>query len=187
MKHRILSLLLLCFFINISNAQSYMRGIGANISILTAKINTPSEKYDFAMAVTHFSYTPRFTISESENSSVSICFPLGIGVGILSSAGGASGIAWGADAPVAIDYNMGNMSTPDNEKGFGWYFGAGFGYMYTGYSDYGDVSNIHTYGPIGRLGIRFGSNYHTTVGLFYKQGIEKDKYKTFGFNVLLER
>ncbi len=179
--------MVLCFLFNTANAQSYMRGIGSNISILTAKVNTPSEQYDFAMVVTHFSFTPRFTISEGENNSVSICFPLGVGVGILSSANGASGIAWGADAPVAIDYNIGNMSTPDNEKGFGWYFGAGFGYMYSGYSSDGEVTNINTYGPIGRLGIRFGSNYHTTVGLFYKQGLEKDKYKTFGFNVLLER
>jgi hypothetical protein len=153
---------------------------------LTAKIKRPYEQYDFAMVVTHFSYTPRFTFSEGENSSLSIGFPLGIGIGILSSAGSASGIAWGADVPAALDYNMGNMSTPENNKGFGWYIGAGFGYMYSGFSDGGDVTNINTYGPLGRLGIRFGSDFHTTVGVFVKVGLESDKYKTFGFNVLLE-
>jgi hypothetical protein len=177
---------LICFLNKKSNAQNYMYGIGGNISVLTAKIDRPYEKYNFAMVVTHFSYTPRFIISEGQNSSISIGFPLGVGIGILSSAGHASGIAWGADAPAVIDYNIGNMSTPDNDKGFGWYFGAGFGYMYTGYSDGGDVTTINTYGPVGRLGIRFGSNWHTTVGMFYKLGLESDKYKTFGFNVLME-
>lgn len=187
MKNKIYTTLFLLFIINTVNAQSYIRGIGANISVLTAKINTQYEKYNFAMVATQFSFTPRFNISERDNTSVSICFPLGIGLGFLNSGGDVSGIAWGADVPVAIDYNIGKMSTPDNESSFGWYFGGGFGYMYTGYSDVGDVTNIHTFGPIGRLGIRFGSNNHTMVGFFYKHGLEKGKYKTFGFNVLMER
>jgi hypothetical protein len=184
-KIAIALLCLVCFLDKKSNAQNYMYGIGANISVLTAKINTPYEQYDFAMVMPHFSYTPRFIVSEGKNSSITIGFPLGVGIGILNS-GGVSGIAWGVDVPVAFDYNIGNMSTPEINEGFGWYFGAGFGYLYTGYSDGGDVTNIHTYGPLGRLGIRFGSNFHTTVGVFYKTGLESGKYKTFGFNVLME-
>jgi hypothetical protein len=139
------------------------------------------------MAVTHFSYTPRFILSGGDNSSLTVGFPMGAGIGFLTSAGNATGIAWGADAPVAFDYNMGNMSTPENEKKFGWYIGGGFGYMYTGYRVDGETESINTYGPIGRLGIRFGSNWRTTVGLFYKHGLDADKFKTFGFNILMEK
>ncbi|MBM3415882.1 MAG: hypothetical protein FJY20_05435 [Bacteroidetes bacterium] len=115
-------LLIILFLFNIgdeSNAQKYMYGLGSNISLLTADINTPSEQYDFVMAVTHFSYTPRFILTNGDNSSLTVGFPMGAGVGFLTSAGNATGIAWGADAPVAFDYNMGNMSTPENEKKFG--------------------------------------------------------------------
>lgn len=172
-------------------AQSFMQGLGANISILSAKINNQYESYTFTMVVTHFSYFPRVNLTESENSSVSIGVPLGVGIGILNNAGAgtAGGVAWGFDLPVALDYNMGCKSTPENEDNFGGYFGAGFGYMYTGWTDAGETSHANTYGPMVRGGIRFGSGqgrWHTTVGLFYKLGLESQKYKTFGFNVLMD-
>lgn len=59
--------------------------------------------------------------------------------------------------------------------------------MYTGYRVDGETESINTYGPIGRLGIRFRSNWRTTVGLFYKHGLDADKFKTLGFNILVER
>jgi hypothetical protein len=171
------------------NAQTFMKGVGANISILYAEIDDAGEKYTFVMTVTHFSYFPRFTFKENENSSFSVGSPLGAGIGILNSGGNASGIAWGIDLPLAIDYNMGCQSTPDNENRFGGYFGGGFGYMYTGWSDGGITSKAITYGPLARTGIRFSSKngrWTTTVGIFGKFGLEKEKYKTFGFNVLSE-
>ncbi len=170
-------------------AQNFMHSIGANISVLTAKINTPYEQYTFTMMVTHFSYFPRYNITESENSSFSIGIPLGAGIGILSSAGTASGVAWGFDVPVALDYNIGCRSTAENKNNFGGYFGGGFGYMYTGWSDGGETSHATTYGPIIRTGISFSpgqDRWHTTVGIFYKPGLESQKYKTFGFNVLMD-
>jgi hypothetical protein len=161
----------------------------AYTSILFAKINTPYENYTFIMAFTHFSYYPRFTLTESDNSSISIESPLGAGGCLLNSGSNANGIAWGIDLPLAIDYNMGCQSTPGNENRFGGYFGGGFGYMYTGWSDGGITSKAITYGPLARTGIRFSSKngrWTTTVGIFGKFGLEKEKYKTFGFNVLSE-
>lgn len=170
-------------------AQSFMHGIGANISVLTAKINTPSDQYTFTMAVTHFSYFPRFTLTESENSSVSIGSPLGAGVGFLSSGGETGGIAWGFELPLAVDYNIGCKSTPDNENTFGGYFGAGFSYLYTGWTDGNETSKANTYGPLARTGVRFASSqsdWSVTIGLFFKYGLEKEKYKTFGFNIIAD-
>src|SRR5687768_15271250 len=104
-------------------AQSLMHGIGANIYILTPKLDPASELYNFTLTATHFSYFPRYTLHESQNSSVSVGSPLGIGIGLLSRSGGPSGIAWGLDLPVAVDYNLGCKSSPFNEKTFGGYFG----------------------------------------------------------------
>jgi hypothetical protein len=187
------SILFLCvsvFTLNIVSAQSFMKGIGANISVLTAKINTPSERYNFAMSIAHFSYFPRWTFSEAENSSVSIGSPLGAGIGLLNGGGGgAEGIAWGADVPIALDYNTGCNATPDNEKTFGVYFGTGIGFMYTGWTDGGRAEKAISYGPLARAGIRFRSSrsdWAATIGLFFKYGLEKEKYKTFGVNILTD-
>jgi hypothetical protein len=167
-------------------SQSFMNSIGANISILYAKINTQYDHETFLMNVNQFSYFPRITLSESDNSSVSLGAPLGAGIGILNSGGDADGIAWSFDAPLVMDYNMGCKSTPDNEDRFGSYLGAGFGFMYTGWSSYENDKAI-SYGPLARVGIRLAGreqNWHMTVGVFFKYGVEKEKYKTFGFNVL---
>jgi hypothetical protein len=104
----------------------------------------------------------------------------------LKSGGSANGIAWGFDLPVALDYNIGCKSTPDNEQTFGGYMGAGFSYMYTGWSG-GETGKVVSYGPLALTGIRFSSSqasWSVTVGVYFKYGLEKEKYKTFGFNVI---
>src|SRR5438874_7587869 len=187
-RNSLIALFLLVIANTKSIGQNFMNSIGANISVLFAKINTSYDKENFIMQVNQFSYFPRFTLSESENSSVSIGAPLGAGIGILTSGGNSDGIAWSFDAPVVLDYNMGCKSTPDNDEGLGSYFGAGFGYMYTGWSAYENNKAI-SYGPLARAGMRFSgrnSNWHMSIGLFLKYGLEKEKYKTAGFNILAD-
>lgn len=172
------------------HAQSLMHGIGANMSVVFAKIETPFVKETFTMQVTHLSYFPRYTLTEAENTSISVGSPLGAGVNIMSDGYGSAGLSWGFELPVVLDYNIGCMSYPENEAGFGTYFGAGFSYMYTNYKLYDDENNqVKTYGPVARAGIRFasgGGRWHTTVGLFYKVGMEAQKFKTLGFNVYMD-
>lgn len=184
----ILSCTLFCA--KMSFSQSFMQGIGANISIVTADINNDYEQYQFAMTMAHFTYYPRWSFAEYDNSSFTIGFPIAAGIGFVKDAfGDGGGITWGADAPVALDYNIGLQSTPDNEQNFGGYIGAGFGYMYTGLNMGDGASHFSTYGPVARGGIRFSSGqgrWNTTVGIFFKPGLETAKYKTFGFNVLID-
>lgn len=171
------------------SAQNFMHSVGANISLLTANIETPYVKGSFAMMVNHLSYFPRLLVMESENSSLSFGSPLGVGINIIDDVTGTSGIAWGFDVPLVVDYNMGCKSAPDNENGFGGYFGAGFGYMYTNYTFGNGTEKANSYGPLARAGIRFSSGdsrWFTTVGIYYKQGLEPSKFKTFGFNVFMD-
>ncbi|SRR6266487_3729991 len=130
MFNKIVCLLFLLGIINTKIfAQSFMHSVGANISIMYAKIKTPSVKESFAMEINHLSYFPRFILTESENSSLTVGSPVGAGVNLVNDISGGSGIAWGFDLPLVFDYNLGCKSAPDNENGFGGYFGAGFSYM----------------------------------------------------------
>jgi hypothetical protein len=187
MKFKMICVSFLCCFLNATIfAQSFMHSVGANIAVMVAKIETPSVKEDFTMQVTHVSYFPRFIVSEFDNASFTIGSPLGAGINIVKDTYGDAGIAWGFDAPLVFDYNLGCKSSPDNENGFGGYFGGGFSYMYTGYTfGYGD-EKATSYGPLGRAGVRFssgGGRFSTTVGVYYKSGLETQKFKTIGFNV----
>lgn len=171
-------------------AQSFMHSAGANISVIFAKIETPYLKETFTMQVNHLSWFPRYTVMEGENSSLSVGSPLGAGVNLLTDNAGGGGVSWGFDLPLVADYNIGCKSAPDNESGFGGYVGGGFSYMYTSYKlNTSETENVTTYGPLARAGVRFasgGGRWNTTVGLFYKTGLEQTKFKTVGFNVLMD-
>lgn len=169
-----------------------MHGLGATISIMTANISTSSERYTATVAFTNLTYFPRYTLTKSDRTSLSIGTPVGAGVGF--SAGGGSGDAsvyYGFDLPLVIDYNIGRKSTIENEDSFGWYLGTGFGYQFTNWTDGYSTNKLNSYGPLLRAGIRFGGGSRrpdraTTVGLSFKPGLEKSRFKTFGIAVLTE-
>ena len=75
-----------------------------------------------ALAQTNLTYFPRLNFIENENSSISIGFPVGIGVGIVSSTSGDdAGFYFAYDLPATLDYNIGVKSTSENENTFGGY------------------------------------------------------------------
>jgi hypothetical protein len=114
--------------------------------------------------------------------------PLGAGINLVSDMGGGSGLSWGIDAPVVLDFNIGNHSSPENVEGMGTYFGIGFGYMHTSYTfDGSSTDHVRSYGPLGRVGIRFtsGANDNTSsVGLYFKYGLEEERFRSYGFNIV---
>lgn len=175
-------------------AQSIMQSFGATISGLSGKINTQYSSSGFSMTQTNLTYFPRYNFIENDNSSVSIGAPVGIGIGLATNTFGSDvGVAFAYDLPLVLDYNIGCKSTMENENTFGGYFGVGFGYYKvnisgSSYSDFKGTS----YGPMLRGGVRIGSDKESwsghgiTIGIFYKEGLEADKLKTFGFNVLYD-
>ena len=73
-----------------------MHGVGAAISVMHAKVDTWFERSSLAMAFSHATYFPRFTVMEAENSSVSIGAPLGVGIGFSGSATSSeTSLYWG--------------------------------------------------------------------------------------------
>jgi hypothetical protein len=175
-------------------SQEFMHSVGGTISVLSGTLGNPGETSSFSMMQTNFTYFPRYNFIENENSSFSIGAPVGAGIGVVSNTyGGDAGVSFAFDVPVVLDYNLGFKATSESSNYFGGYFGAGFGYYHvtvTG-SQYFDFNGT-SYGPLVRGGVRIGSSNESwgdhglTIGIFYKKGLEKEKFNTFGFNVLYD-
>ena len=179
-------------------AQSFMHSAGSTISVMTAKL-TDNSYYSYStdhLVIVHtdVTYFPRVTFLESDNTSFSVGAPLSLGFGIANNIYGdyaERSIFWGFDAPLALDFNMGCKSTPENESMFGGYIGTGFGYSYTNFNA-GDGYKFSTksYGPLFRGGVRFGfgagTNLGLTLGFYFKPGLEDEKFKTYGMNLFFD-
>ncbi len=183
----------------IRSSSPFIYGLGGTISVLFGKVYTPSfnpnsppTSSSFALQQTSFTFFPRYNLTQSENSSISVGAPVGVGIGITqNSFTNDVGVLLAYDLPVVIDYNFGCMATRKSLKRFGGYVGMGFGYYNVSISKsaYSDFSGA-TYGPMGRLGMRFGKETWiekaVTIGIFYKKGLETSKLNTAGFNVLYD-
>jgi len=181
-----------CFVCLHGLGQSFMQSAGVTISVMHTNGTVDNGNQSLTFAFSNVTYFPKLSFAETENTSLSIGAPVSIGIGRSSnlSADGSSGLYWGFDAPMVLDFNIGAKSTRENEDKFGGYFGGGFGYSHSswsfdGYSDF----KANSYGPIIRGGVRFGfpsANLGMTIGLSYKIGLETEKFRTFGLALLLD-
>jgi hypothetical protein len=168
-----------------------MHSAGVTLSGLVGKVTTPRSTADFSMVMTTLTYSPRYNFIQGINSSVSIGTPVGVGFGITRNTYGSdAGFAFAYDLPVTLDYNIGCMATPKSNRNFGGFAGIGYGYYKVSISGsaYSNFSGA-TYGPMARLGLRFGSDNRDekiSVAFFYKKGMEAAKMKTFGISVLYD-
>ena len=186
--------LLLCAAVSSTaiKAQSFMHSAGGTVSVMIGQLD---QYFDENSVITRsdLTYFPRFNFVENENSSVSVGVPFGAGLSIVrDNYSGQSGLSWGLDFPLVLDYNIGAKSTPDHEGTFGGYFGAGYGLALTSIKFEDDTKvKANSHGPLFRGGFRFGfpssgTAIGMTVGAYFKMGLEKEKFKTFGFNILVD-
>ena len=181
-------------FFTKGQTQNFMHGAGVNFFFMANKTAvSPGIYNNNLLFFTNLTYFPKFTLTESENSSVSVGIPLGAGIGLVRDGGGDYGsVYYGFDFPLVIDYNMGCKATAEMDEGFGWYIGAGFGYTLTNWTDGSSTEKSNSYGPLLRSGVRFGLNDDRhperalTIALFFKPGLEKAKFKTYGIGVITE-
>lgn len=192
MKHVIILALSLASFINVTAQKKISHSVGVTISVIDGKIKTPygygEGFYEDKVSIMQSSatYFPRYNIMENEKSSISVGVPISLGIGIYNNQfDDDPRIGFSYDFPLALDYNLGLQSSESNESGIGAYIGAGFGYHGISISGgEGEKIKVNTYGPIARLGFRFGRSAPVTIGLQYKKGLEKEKYSTIGCVVL---
>lgn len=182
-----------CLFTLCSYSQTFMHGAGAGVYVVKAD-NRDAEASGTLI------YSPRLNITETEEMAVSIGIPLTFGFSgsyNYSSNNGSSGtLGFMFNAPLMVNLNMGRGSTKENERGFGYFVGAGFGYHYTTFTNmvedsyYGDSNNsgsYSAYGPAANAGVRFGvGNSHKNIELLlqYMKGIDDSRANIFGLSAL---
>ena len=186
-------------------SQTFMHSVGGTISVLGSKgeilttdfLGIPYYKsYNFIMEAVALTYFPRLNFETGNKSSFSVGIPLSLGIGAASDINKEnSGVYFSYDLPVIADFNIGLGATRENEKRFGYFLGAGFGYGHVSLALTSGSEKINSYGPIGHGGVRFkigsidsnrGFGKDIVIGLFYKPRLDKYKFKTFGVQVLTD-
>ena len=198
MKIKLIVFSTLFFFISCwAFSQTFMHSLGGTVSVLSAHVKVPSatpgfgypysEEYNLALVQYATTYFPRINFETGGNSSFSIGVPLAIGLGSASDVRGAnSGVFFSYDLPAVADLNIGYKSSVENERSFGYFFGGGFGYNHVGIALSSGSEKITSYGPLVHAGTKFkmGRSGSLFTGLYYKFGLESQKYKTFGIQIL---
>jgi hypothetical protein len=173
-KKFIFFLLIINLINSYCSAQNFMFSYGATVSIFQ---DEGTLKYG--------TFFLRRTISERDNSSLSIGTPFSLGVGGVDE----GGVFFVADVPVTADFNFGCKSTPETESGFGGFIGAGFGYTYLAYTESYYGGPVKQIGPLVHAGIRFNYSKNSSsaleIGFFYKRGINVDKLQSAGIRILM--
>ena len=189
-------LVLFILFANYCTAQKIMHSYGGTIQNLIGDQTVRGTTSQVYITQLYGTYFPRYNFIENTKTSLSIGLPLSIGVALADVSDGEDfGVAFGFDIPVVLDFNFGFKASSEETDGkkLGGYVGVGFGYnkiviSKTTNSDFTGVS----YGPMFRTGIRFGKkddaswgNKAVEVNFYFKPGLEKEKYTSFGSAVLL--
>jgi hypothetical protein len=166
---------------------------GAGVSLL---VGTTSS--DLALAF-GFTYLPRLNFIENNQLSVSAGIPLTLAFSGSYSYNNNNGyvseentLGITVNVPVMINLNMGRGSTKANQKKFGYFFGAGYGYHQGDF--YVDLLNINgtedvsvrkysVNGPAANAGIRIGvgrKHRNIEVRFSYMKGLNEIKPNIFG-------
>ena len=175
----------------LAGAQTFLHGAGTGFSVTTMK-NAETAVFGTLM------YNPRFTLTETESSSLTIGLPLTFGFAgeysYSSYYGEQSDLRYVLNAPLILNMNWGAGSSKITEDRFGFFVGGGFG-INTGnfvveetivdggfeYISYGKQT-VTTYGPAANAGVRFGVGNKTKnieILLSYMKGINDNKPNSY--------
>lgn len=195
MKYKFLFAALLAVVISSSAFAQFHQSLGIGIISGSGKVPKGAEATSEKPQLGGWGvfYHPRFNISETETSAISIGIPLTLGLtGSYNSREGGN-MSLLVDLPLTVDYNFGAGSSEYAESGFGGFIGAGFGYTHSSNTDEFYIPGVvnmteqvkgTSYGPLVNGGIRalIGEKTFFLRG-FYKMGLEKAKFSTFGASV----
>jgi hypothetical protein len=179
-----------------SFSQTFMHGVGITVVGSTTATGSNSD-IGFGEGFTYF---PRVNFIETESLSVSAGVPLVVGFSAITSTStdqygyvyDNSSVGFVLQAPLIINLNMGRGSTKENEKKFGYFIGAGFGFHHGDFltdtydpntNTYIDSYSSNTYGPAANAGIRLGVGRkwkNIEIRFSYMKGINENKPNIFG-------
>lgn len=193
---RIIAIAALFLMMNSAFSQTFMHGAGITIIGSTTARGSNS---DIGLGE-GFTYFPRINFLETESLSVSAGIPLCVGISATTSYdyygygnSSNSSIGFVLNAPLIINLNIGRGSTKENEKRYGYFIGAGFGYHHDNFltsnyfdpvtNSYVDSYKSNTYGPAANAGFRIGvgkQHKNIEIRLSYMKGINESKPNIMG-------
>ena len=187
-------LFLIFFLPAIAWSQTFMQGAGMSFIKGKSRTTEPGSVYWPTIDFRGITYFPRVNVHEREQTSLSIGLPVVFGVA-ASWGSSVNSFNYVVDVPLVVDYNFGHHATKTASGIFGGYVGAGIGLTHDRNnidSDlFGDYRSRQTsYGPLARAGLRFRIPLNVgalsfSLGAFYKIGLEEERYKMHGANLLM--
>lgn len=195
MKYKFLFAALVAVIVSSSAFAQFHQSLGVGLISGKGKIPAGAEEGYDAPQISGWGvfYHPRFNLSETETSAISVGIPLTLGfTGSYNSREGGN-MSLLVDLPITVDYNFGAGSVDEVESGFGGFIGVGFGYTHSSNTNEFVIPGVvnmteqikgTSYGPLVNGGIRalIGEKTFFLRG-FYKMGLEKAKFGTFGASV----
>lgn len=180
-----------------SVAQRFIHGAGVGIFVEDAKMIDAKASFSFT-------YSPRLSFAETENTSVSIGIPLNVGFSGSYNAAYSNGyyyedntLGYMINVPLMFNFNIGAGSALGCKDRMGFFIGAGYAYhvgsvfetLYdvNGY-EYTDSHTRSSTGPAANIGLRIGVGYkkkrNIEIRTSYMRGVTSYKPHVFGANCL---
>ncbi len=176
-------------FSQLTFSQTFMHGVG----IVTFVQASPG----YSTAVTGgFTYSPKVSFMETDNTSLSVGIPLSAGLSgsySYSTYGGETGnIGLMVDAPLILNFNVGAGSGKETASRFGFFTGGGFGYHASSNQATDLYGNNYSYkvagfGPVGNLGFRIAvgrRSKNIEIRFSYMKTLDISKSNLYGLGAI---
>ena len=174
------------FSITAVHAQKFNHSVGAGFTLMVHEIAS-TNSYDGSIVKNIFrggvEYFPRYNFVEGEKSSFSVGAPVSFGVGLVNTSFDR-GFMLAGDASLGLYFNQGHMATKKSNSKFGFFLGGGFSGGFANIFLESVSPKLKSYGPMVHAGFRFPfTDDNAQIGLFYRHGLEADKFRTFGLKL----
>jgi len=177
-----------------SVAQHFTHGLGVGIFVEDAKRTNAKGSFTFT-------YSPRLSFAETENTSLSIGIPLNIGFSGTYSGGYTSDgyyeendLGYMINVPLMLNFNIGAGSAKGCQDRMGFFVGAGYAY-HIGTVEDNLIGNVYPHtetesatGLAANIGLRIGvghkKKHNIEIRSSYMRGMSSYKPHVFGANCL---
>lgn len=177
---------LFIFSVTAVQAQKFNHAVGAGFTLMVHEI-AATNSYDGSIVKNIFrggvEYFPRYNFVEAGKTSFSVGAPVSFGVGLVNTSIDR-GFMLAGDASLGVYFNQGHMATRKTSSRFGFFVGGGFSGGFANIFLESVSPKIKSYGPMLHAGFRFPfTDDNAQIGLFYRHGLEADKFSTFGLKL----
>lgn len=176
-----------------SFSQKIYQSVGVSGIIMNGDLVSAGKNVKLTPTIAGLAWYPRVAFSLSPSSSVSVGFPLTVGLGIINtSLVSISGKYLAYDIPFAIEYNDAFKAGEPGDELLGFFAGGGVGMTTVKLDSIPNSKNkTSSTGYFVRGGVRIGfpddeNQRGISIAIFHKAGFEFPRFKTTGISVMYD-